>query len=158
MCTPKGTRWRRDLTGEQKSYLRGKRYQQEKRQDGGHGDQKSGTETQYPKTHQRLAKEYGVAPSTIQADAQFADALDTLAALRADLREAVLTRQTYALCLSSWRWRGPIAGVGWGAGALGGSGFPTAARALRPFLSLGYPLKRVISRVGIFMTPRVGII
>src|SRR5437899_2985369 len=94
MCTPKGTRWRRDLTGEQKSYLRGKRYQQEKRQDGGHGDQKSGTETQYPKTHQRLAKEYGVAPSTIQADAQFADALDTLAALRADLREAVLTRQT----------------------------------------------------------------
>src|SRR5215471_12964652 len=32
---------RRNLTEENKSYLRGKRYNLEKRQDGGHGDQKS---------------------------------------------------------------------------------------------------------------------
>jgi hypothetical protein len=69
---------RRNLTPEQKSYLQGKRYNLEKRQDGGHGAQQSGSENQTPNTAERLADEYGVAESTIKADAEFADAVDTL--------------------------------------------------------------------------------
>jgi hypothetical protein len=85
---------RRNLTPEQKSYLRGKRYNLEKRQDGGHGDQKSGAENQRPKTDERLADEYNVAPSTIRADAEFADAVETLEdQVRADIRETILARQ-----------------------------------------------------------------
>ena|SRR2546426_1381663 len=102
---------RRNLTEEQKSYLRGKRYNREKKQ-GARTDITSPQNEVKSHTAERLAEEYHVAPATVERDAQFADALDTLAELRGDLREAVLTRQTYALCLSSWRWRGPIAGVG----------------------------------------------
>jgi hypothetical protein len=49
---------RRNLAPEQKSYLQGKRYNLEKRQDGGHGDQKSAPENQGPMTAERLAIEY----------------------------------------------------------------------------------------------------
>lgn len=82
---------RRNLTPEQKSYLRGKRYNQEKRQDGGHGDQKSGADNRHPKTDEHLAEEYGVAASTIRADGEFADAVDALEAqVRADIRDTIL--------------------------------------------------------------------
>src|SRR5262245_11192264 len=66
---------RRNCTAEQKSYLRGKRYNQEKRQDGGHGDQRSGTENPNPKANERLAEEYQVHPDTIVEDGKFAEAL-----------------------------------------------------------------------------------
>lgn len=68
---------RRNLTPEQRSSLRGQRYQQEKNREGrppkpSHDDQVSGA------THQRLAEAYHVAPKTIQRDEQFATAVDTL--------------------------------------------------------------------------------
>jgi hypothetical protein len=85
---------RRNLTPEQKSYLRGKRYNLEKRPDEGHGDQKSGDQNDLPTTAQRLGEEYGVGEATIKRDAAFADAVDTLEdQVRADIRETVLTRQ-----------------------------------------------------------------
>lgn len=82
---------RRNLTEEQKSYLRGKRYNLEKKPHG--GDHKSNTDNRYP-LHKKLAQEYAVAPSTIQADGQFATAVDTLEAqVRQDIRDTVLRRQ-----------------------------------------------------------------
>jgi hypothetical protein len=85
---------RRNLTEEQKSYLRGKRYNLEKRQDGGHGVQKAADRSDPPMTAQRLAQEYQVGEATIKRDGQFATALDTLEQeVRADIREIVLTRQ-----------------------------------------------------------------
>lgn len=81
---------RRNLTPEQKSYLRGKRYNLEKT--GGHG--KSATNFQEQNASKRLAKEYKVVPATIQADGQFASAIDTLEAqVRQDIRDTVLRRQ-----------------------------------------------------------------
>ena len=71
---------RRNLTDEQKSYLRGKRYQAEKRTDGGHGDQKSGDHSDTPiPTAAKLAEEYGVSAPTIKRDQDFAEAVDTIA-------------------------------------------------------------------------------
>lgn len=71
---------RRNLTPEQASYLRGQRYNREKRQDGGHGDQKSGGQNVRPKlAADRLASEYGVNERTIRRDGEFATAVDALA-------------------------------------------------------------------------------
>jgi len=84
---------RRNLTPEQKSYLQGKRYNLEKKREGRpekltDNQEVSGT------THERLAKEYGVAPSTIRADGQFAEAVDTLEAqVGQGIRDTVLQRQ-----------------------------------------------------------------
>jgi hypothetical protein len=81
---------RRNLTPEQKSYLRGKRYNLEKT--GGHG--KSAPNFQEQNASKRLAKEYNVVPATIQADGQFASAIDTLEAqVRQDIRDTILQRQ-----------------------------------------------------------------
>jgi hypothetical protein len=85
---------RRNLTVEQKSYLRGKRYNLEKNQ-GNRTDLTSGTSCQKSETTaQKLATEYQVAEKTIRQDGHFAEAVDTLEeAVRHDIREAVLTRQ-----------------------------------------------------------------
>jgi hypothetical protein len=92
---------RRNLTPEQKSYLRGKRYNLEKQREGAPQGNRNAAEqltedrsVVSESTRERLADEYGVAPSTIQADAEFANAVDTLdAQVRADIRETVLKRQ-----------------------------------------------------------------
>jgi hypothetical protein len=92
---------RRNLTPEQKSYLRGKRYDVEKQKEGAPQgnqnavEQRSENQTVVSeRTRERLADEYGVAPSTISEDAAFANAVDTLDdQVRADIRETVLTRQ-----------------------------------------------------------------
>jgi hypothetical protein len=79
---------RRNLTEEQKSYLRGKRYNLNK-PSAGHP-----TEENLPFSSRALAKTYGVTHATIQADGQFAQAIDTLEAqVRQDIRETVLRRQ-----------------------------------------------------------------
>jgi hypothetical protein len=70
---------RRNLSDEQKSYLRGKRYQSEKRADGGHGDQKSEGKSCPPITAERLADEFDVSPRTMKNDAAFAEAVDEIA-------------------------------------------------------------------------------
>lgn len=85
---------RRNLTPEQKSYLRGKRYNLEKRRDGGHGKQKAVSENQTP-LRDKLAKEYHVASSTISADGEFADAVDTLESqVRAEIRQVALKKNS----------------------------------------------------------------
>ena len=63
---------RRNITPEQASLIRGRRHERLKRQDGGHGNQKSGDQNDTPKTAERLAKEHGVSVPTIKRDAQFA--------------------------------------------------------------------------------------
>ena len=69
---------RRNLSDQQKSYLRGRRYQVEKRADLGHGDQKSGDHSDLPKTADRLAKELNVSAPTIKRDAKFTEAVDKI--------------------------------------------------------------------------------
>ena len=84
---------RRNLTPEQKSYLRGKRYNLEKRHDEGHGDQKSEYKN-YTPIREKLAKEYQVSSTTITNDGDFATAVDTLESqVRQDIRNTVLRRQ-----------------------------------------------------------------
>jgi hypothetical protein len=60
---------------------RGKRYQHEKRNDGGHGDQKSGGHSARPNsnTAEKIAAETNVDEKTIRRDAQFAQAVDRIA-------------------------------------------------------------------------------
>jgi hypothetical protein len=92
---------RRNLTPGQKSYLRGKRYNLEKKKEGAPPGNQNATNQRAENRHidsertsERLADEYNVAPSTIRADAEFADAVDTLEdQVRADIRETVLKRQ-----------------------------------------------------------------
>lgn len=69
---------RRNLTPEQASYLRGKRYNLEKADRG--GDRKSNRQNDElitEPTHVRLGRELGVSPKTIERDAKFADSVDS---------------------------------------------------------------------------------
>jgi hypothetical protein len=91
---------RRNLTPEQKSYLRGKRYNLEKKREGApEGNQnaaKQRSENQNVETtRDRLAKEYGVTGSTISEDAEFAEGVDTLEEkVCKDIRQSVLKRKS----------------------------------------------------------------
>jgi hypothetical protein len=67
---------RRNLTDEQKSFLRGKRQQAEKKAEG--PPQKTDAKVAPLRTAERLAKEYDVSPRTIMNDATFADAVDKI--------------------------------------------------------------------------------
>jgi hypothetical protein len=84
---------RRNLTAEQTSYLRGRRYNAEKT--AGHGA-KSGAQIERQnggrKTDERLAEEFKTSPATIRRDGKFAEALDVLEGLAEGLRAAVLRR------------------------------------------------------------------
>lgn len=78
---------RRNLHPDQASYLRGKRYNGEKQQQGGTGANQhvqSSQNDNSAKTHERLAEEYKVSPATIARDGQFAAAVDTLASVGID--------------------------------------------------------------------------
>jgi hypothetical protein len=68
---------RRHLTPEQKSELRGRRYNLEKT--AGHGEQ-AGDQNDPQTTAQRLGQAYGVGEATIKRDGAFAEAVDTLEA------------------------------------------------------------------------------
>jgi hypothetical protein len=77
---------RRNLTPERQSYLRGRRYNEEKCEYG--GDRKSSGHCDHLiRTDEKLASEYGIAPKTIRRDALFASAID---ALPSEERMAVL--------------------------------------------------------------------
>jgi len=69
---------RRNLTPDQMSLIRGRMYNRTKRQDGGHGDQKSGHQNEVPNVAERLASEHGVSRATIERDAQFSNAVEKL--------------------------------------------------------------------------------
>jgi hypothetical protein len=78
------------LTLGQQSYLCGKRYNLEKKQDE-RTDLTSGNSCQESTTRERLAEVYHVAPRTITKDATFAAAVDTLAErVRPDIHNAVM--------------------------------------------------------------------
>ena len=70
---------RRNLTESQKSYLRGKRYQAEKKAHGDRGPEKTAQNGQsFSGTAERLGEEYSVSKNTIRRDAEFADAVDKI--------------------------------------------------------------------------------
>ncbi len=80
---------RRNLTEDQKSYLRGKRYNSEKREHGGkftkgntvaQNGPPSEEDSYHGATAAKLGKEYGVGYNTIKRDAKFATAVDAIAA------------------------------------------------------------------------------
>lgn len=68
---------RRNLTEEQKSYLRGKKYNADKKSQG--GSRKSSGNGCNLKTVESVAEEFDVSPRTISNDAAFADAVDAIA-------------------------------------------------------------------------------
>ena len=70
---------RRNLTPDQMSLLRGRRYNRGKKaaNDGGRGTPKSTVDQNEPRfTADRLAKEHGVSPATIKRDAKFAEEVE----------------------------------------------------------------------------------
>ena len=90
---------RRNLTEEQKSYLRGKRYNQEKKAvpnpEGTNQHCEVIPHNEGQPTAERLAAEYHVAPATIERDGQFAAAVDALEEQGCpDIRDTVLHRQS----------------------------------------------------------------
>lgn len=83
---------RRNLTPEAASYLRGKRYQREKRHEG-RPTKLDQNDPVIGETANRLATEYKVSAPTIKRDAQFAAAVDALTGIAGqDVRDAVLSR------------------------------------------------------------------
>lgn len=87
---------RRNVTEEQKAYLRGQRYITEKRAQGGTGanqhksHEQSVQNDQSANTADMLAAEYKVAPMTIRRDAQYAEAIDTIAKNAGDKAKAAI--------------------------------------------------------------------
>lgn len=73
---------RRNLTPEQLSLLRGRRYNRRKKIPGGTGTnqhtEQRGKNCPSAKTAERIAKETGVSPRTVKNDGQFADAVEKL--------------------------------------------------------------------------------
>jgi len=70
---------RRNLTREQMSYLRGIRYNLEKKKEGGRSDRDlSGDQNEHPKTAEKIAEETGVSAPTVRRDAEFAEAVDDM--------------------------------------------------------------------------------
>lgn len=78
---------RRNLSDEQKSYLRGKRYLSEKLKRG--RPEKSDTVSHLP-TAEKLGEEYGVDARTIHRDADFAEAVDAIAEVAPEVKSAIL--------------------------------------------------------------------
>lgn len=88
---------RRNLTKDEIAYLRGRRYRAERQE---HGDQErcknpdnfpSGQNVHLGKTEQRLADEFGVDPRTIRRDAEYAEAVDSVAEKAPALKQAALS-------------------------------------------------------------------
>jgi hypothetical protein len=72
---------RRNLTPEQVSYLRGRRYNAEKQAHGGDRKrQRSSAHSEHLKTAEAVAERYGVSPATVRRDGSFAEDVDTIAA------------------------------------------------------------------------------
>ncbi|MCS6820917.1 MAG: hypothetical protein NZ551_03525 [Microscillaceae bacterium] len=86
---------RRNLTPEQQSYLRGKRYELEKAQ-GKRSDLENQTfgQNAQKSTAQRIAEEYNVDEKTIRRDAQFARGIDVIEKSNPELKQAILQGKT----------------------------------------------------------------
>ncbi|UZR98427.1 ParB/Srx family N-terminal domain-containing protein [Chondrinema litorale] len=79
---------RRNLTDEQRSYLRGVRLEREKKKHG--GDRKSRHQIDAIKTSEKLGKEYNVGQATIERDAQYARGLDKIGEGNLNLKREIL--------------------------------------------------------------------
>ena len=79
---------RRNLSSEQQSYLRGKRYESEKQQHG--GSRKSSSQNANLKTSDALADTYKVSKDTIIRDAKFAKGIDLIGERNPILKEQIL--------------------------------------------------------------------
>jgi hypothetical protein len=92
---------RRNLTPEQMSYLRGKQYEMEKKASRGGGDRKSeeaknqkGQNALFDSTASKLGNDHNVSPDTIKRDAAFAAAVDTIAEVAPEAKQAILSHDT----------------------------------------------------------------
>lgn len=83
---------KRNITEETKSYLRGLKYQQEKKQ-GKRSDLTSGQNDQKLNTQEQLAEIYKVSPKTIQRDGKYAQAINIIAGENQDLKWKILNRE-----------------------------------------------------------------
>ena len=88
---------RRNLSPQQQSYLRGKRYSQEKKSvtnaSGVNQFSKvdGGQNVPQPKTAERLAKQYGVTDRTIKRDEQFSKGVDNISRYQPELKNEILS-------------------------------------------------------------------
>jgi phage N-6-adenine-methyltransferase len=86
---------RRNSTEEQKSYLRGKRYELEKRQEhcGENQYTKNGGDQNDPhqKTAEKIAQEFNVSAPTIKRDEQFAKGVDAIARVAPEVKQEILS-------------------------------------------------------------------
>ncbi len=83
---------RRNLTNEQRSYLRGLRYEREKAKHGGERDIEASPQNgNLLRTHERLGTEYAVSKNTILRDAEFARGLEKIGAQNPTLKQEILS-------------------------------------------------------------------
>jgi len=83
---------RRNLTEQQKDYLRGKRLEAEKRGEGRPEKLRQNDTVSEGATRDKLAKEYGVSPRTIERDAEYAAGVDKITEQEGpEAREAILS-------------------------------------------------------------------
>ncbi len=86
---------RRNLSPNQKSFLRGLQYSSEKQAHGTNRYTRKSPHNVGSKTAERLAEEHKVSHTTIERDAQFADAVDTIAEACGDeAKDAILNPNT----------------------------------------------------------------
>jgi len=83
---------RRNLTETQKSYLRGVRYENEKKKHG--GDRKSNSQNVHLKTSEKLAQEYSVSEKTIQRDGEFSRGIDLISKVAPEKHHEILLEKT----------------------------------------------------------------
>jgi len=87
---------RRNLSAEQASYLRGKRYENEKNKQGGMGENQYSKVANFAtsKTREKLAEEYKVSERTVANDALFAKAIDKIGEVNPELKRNILSGKT----------------------------------------------------------------
>lgn len=87
---------RRNLSPQQQSYLRGKRYTQEKKTRGGTGanqftSEEIGQNVPSANTAEKLAKQYGVTDRTIKRDEHFSKGVDNISRYQPELKNEILS-------------------------------------------------------------------
>lgn len=84
---------RRNLTHQQQSYLRGKRYSQEKKSPTGFEDRNLSVGQNVPResTAEKLAKQYGVSDKTIKRDEKFSQGVDNISRYQPELKNEILS-------------------------------------------------------------------
>lgn len=84
---------RRNLSPQQQSYLRGKRYSQEKKAPTGFEDRdlSGGQNVPRQKTAEKLAQQYGVTDRTIKRDEQFSKGVDNISRYQPELKNEILS-------------------------------------------------------------------